>query len=56
MHIKNAAELMAVINELYSHITRLERVAPELTGADAERLPGTVKNLRLHIIHLERLL
>lgn len=56
MNIEKASERMVLINELYSHIRNLERVAPDLSGKDAERLPGTIRNLRLHIIDLERML
>jgi hypothetical protein len=55
-HLRSTQELTARINELYSHIRRLEEVAPTWTGKVAARGAATIKNLRLRIIDLERLL
>lgn len=55
-HARNMQELTALIGELYSHIRRLEEVAPSWSGKVAARGAATIKNLRLRIIDLERLL
>lgn len=55
-HLKTTKDLTDKISELYSHIRRLEEVAPTWTGKDAERGAATIRNLSLQVVDLERLL